>query len=93
MTKYTDDFRKTVCKEVQQAKTYAEVSKKYDVSVELVRKWSRQYEKYGDLAFDPDGPRLFEERRVRDLERENEDLREENAILKKAAAYFSKSNQ
>ena len=93
MTQYTMEFKRTVAKAASEAKTYAEVARQYGVPVKAVKEWLASYTKYGDLAFVEDGPQKFAERRVRALERELADLKEENAILKKAAAYFSKGDR
>lgn len=93
MSHYTIEFKTTVAKAASEAKTYAEVAKQYGVPVKSVKEWLTAYTKYGALAFVEGGPQKFEERRVRALERELADLKEENAILKKAAAYFSRGDR
>ena len=92
MAQYTSQFKIQVAKEVLKAKTYAEVAKKYGLSTELLKRWSNEYSKYGDLAFEENGPQKFQEQRIRDLERQLAELQEENDILKKATAFFSKRN-
>jgi transposase len=57
----------------------------------LLYKWQKQLAAQGEHAFrGPGRPRLEEESEVSRLRRENERLREERDILKKAAAYFAK---
>lgn len=90
MTQYNSEFKLVVAKEAMHAKTYKEVGEKYGIPAENVRGWMRAYKKYGDLAFEKDGPQQHEEQRVKELERRVLDLEEENAILKKATAVFSK---
>lgn len=92
MAKYTSQFKLQVAREVQTARTYAEVSRKYGVEIKAVTRWSEEYAKYGELAFVENGPERFNEKRIRELERQVADLQEENAILKKATAFFSKGN-
>lgn len=92
MAQYTSQFKIQIAKEVLKAKTYAEVSKKYGVNCSLLKKWASDYEKYGELAFEEDGPQKFQEQKIRNLERQLAELQEENDILKKATAYFSKRN-
>ena len=92
MAQYTSQFKIQVAKEASTARTYAAISKKYGVSADLVKKWSNEYSKYGDLAFEDNGPQKFQEQRIRDLERQLAELQEENEILKKATAFFSKRN-
>jgi len=60
----------------------------------LLYKWHKQLDAQGDQAFRGSGrPRLEEESEVSRLRRENERLREERDILKKAAAYFTKRHR
>lgn len=90
MSQYTSQFKTEVAKAALKSKTYAEVSKKYGVDRTNVRKWADAYEKYGALAFEDNGPEIFQQQRIRDLERQIAELQEENEILKKATAFFSK---
>ena len=92
MSQYTSQFKIQVAKEVLKAKTYAEISKKYGIDRSRLKKWADDYEKYGDLAFEENGLQKFQEQRIRDLERQLAELQEENDILKKATAFFSKRN-
>lgn len=93
MAKYTSQFKVQVAKAAGNAKTYSEVSKKYGISTARVKEWTDLYSKFGDLAFEDGGPDKFREQRIRELEKQIADLREENEILKKATAYFSKGNR
>ena len=93
MAKYTSQFKLQIAKAAANAKTYAEVARKYGVPTARVKEWADQYAKYGDLAFEDGGPDKFKEQRIRDLEKQIADLQEENEILKKATAYFSKGNR
>ncbi len=93
MATYTAEFKKQVAKASQGAKTYAETARKFGVPTKQVKTWAAQYEEYGDLAFKEGGPEKFREQKIRDLERRIKDLEEENEILKKATAYFSKGNR
>ena len=92
MAQYTSQFKIQIAKEASVARTYSAVSKKYGISTELVKKWATEYSKYGDLAFEENGPQKFQEQKIRDLERQLAELQEENDILKKATAFFSKRN-
>ena len=53
--------------------------------------WVKRYRDKSVVPFPGSGRLSPEDERVRKLERENRDLREENEILKKAAAYFAKN--
>lgn len=92
MSQYTSQFKIQIAKEVLKAKTYSEISKKYGIKGSNLKKWADEYEKYGDLAFEENGPQKFQEQRIHELERQISELKEENEILKKATAFFSKRN-
>jgi len=83
---YNSEFKLLVAKKAMESRTYAEVAKEYDVSLSNVKNWMKAYKLYGDTAFEKDCAEL----RIRELQRQIADLEEENAILKKAAAVFSK---
>ena len=55
MSKYTAQFMTQVAKEAQQARTYAEVSRKYGIERKYVKSWAEKYTKYGELAFVENG--------------------------------------
>lgn len=90
MTKYTSEFKKTVAKRAKKAKTYAEVGREFGIPSREVKKWLDDYEKYGDLAFVEGGPEQHSAQRMKEMEKRIADLEEENEILKKVAAVFSK---
>lgn len=92
MSQYTAQFKLKVAKDTQGAKTYAEISRKYGIHASQVKQWSDAYLQYGDLAFVEHGPEIFQQQRIRDLEKQLAELQEENEILKKATAFFSKRN-
>ena len=56
MSQYTSQFKIQIAKEVLNAKTYSEISKKYGIKGSNLKKWADEYEKYGDLAFEENGP-------------------------------------
>ncbi len=55
--------------------------------------WLKKYREKPDAPFPGSGNLSPDDERLRKLERENRDLREENEILKKAAAYFAKNQK
>jgi transposase len=63
------------------------VAEKLGMSPETLRKWVRQAEIDDGLR---PGTTSAEEQRIRDLERENRELRKANEILKAASAFFAR---
>jgi len=61
------------------------ISGKFGMSAETLRSWVRQAERDAGLR---EGLTTSERERIRELERENSELRRANEILKSAAAFF-----
>jgi transposase-like protein len=57
-----------------------------DCSPDSLRVWARQVQRDGG---ERPGQTSVEKARIKELERENRELRQANEILKKAAAYFA----
>ena len=59
----------------------------------LIRRWQRQMEKDGELAFPGNGIEALtpEQKRIRELEKKLQDVEMDRDILKKALAIFSKA--
>jgi transposase len=66
----------------------ASIAAKFGCSGETLRNWLRQAER--DRGLRP-GPSTQEQDRLRELERENRELRQVNEILRKASAYFAQA--
>jgi transposase len=68
--------------------TICSIAEKIGCSAETLRKWVRRAER--DRGVRP-GPTTAEGERMKDLERENRELRRANEILRKASAYFAQA--
>jgi len=64
------------------------IAQKMGCGAETLRKWVRQAER--DNGERP-GPTSDDRARLRELERENRELRQANEILRKASAYFAQA--
>ena len=64
------------------------IAGKIGCTSETLRRWVRQAER--DEGLRP-GPTSAEAARIRELERENRELRQANEILRKASAYFAQA--
>ncbi len=72
-------------------KTLAGLERDLGLSKGLLKQWVRQAEAEGAAAFPGHGRLPLAEEEVRQLQRENEILRQERDILKKALAIFSQA--
>ena len=69
---------------------HAVVAEKMGINKIMLYRWIDEYETYGEEAFLGAGHQRTEDAELRKLRKENERLKMENEILKKAAAYFAK---
>lgn len=65
------------------------IAKKYGVYPSTLTEWKRKYLKYGEAGLDAKALRKQKEQHYKELETENAKLKEENEILKKAAAFLA----
>jgi Transposase and inactivated derivatives len=73
----------------EQGEKTATVAKKLGVTNKTMYRWVSEYRQAGSAAFPGKGHLKPDNAELRRLKRENEELREENEILKKAAAIFA----
>lgn len=71
-------------------KTLAEVARTLGINPVMLSRWRSEWTEKGADAFPGYGRQSGAAAELAALKRENEALREENSILKKAAAYFAK---
>ena len=88
---YTKEFKITACKLVLDDKLKVSVvANKLGINAIMLYRWISEYQTDGDEAFVGKGNQKPEDAELKRLRRENEQLKIENEILKKAAAYFAK---
>ena len=87
---YTAEFKREAVRLVtEQGLSMAQVARDLDINDNLLSRWKKQFESEGVKAFPGQGhPRDEELARLR---RENEVLRQERDILKKAVGIFSQA--
>ena len=92
--KHTPEFkREALSMVIDQQLSVAEVSRRVGISQTLLHKWKVQFAAQGEQAFPGKGQQTPQEAELARLRRENEQLRIERDILKKAAQFFAKESK
>ena len=88
---FSKEFKTKACELViKDGIKHAVVAEKLGIHHVMLYRWIDEYETYGEEAFVGKGKLQAEDAELKKLRKENERLRMENEILKKAAAYFAK---
>lgn len=91
-THYTKEFKlSAVYLMLSKTMRPKEIFAMLNVDRQTVYRWVQEFKANGEKAFDSKGVTRGDE--IRRLQKELEDLKMENEILKKATAYFAKSNR
>lgn len=69
----------------------AQIERELGITAGLLSRWKRKFEADGDDAFPGNGKLKQQDAQIRELKRENERLRKEREILKKAVRIFSQT--
>lgn len=69
----------------------AQIERELGITAGLLSRWKRKFEADGDDAFPGNGTLKKQDAQIRELKRENERLRREREILKKAVRIFSQT--
>lgn len=93
VTSYDKDYKVEVCKSIAAGKTVPEVAKETGISESTLYTWVARYRKNSVKPFVGSGHIKPEDEEFKKLQKENRELREENEILKKAAAYFARNQR
>ena len=92
--KFTREFKlESVRLSRQPGRSVGEVAKSLDIGEGLLRRWREEFASEGASAFPGSGKQSVLEEEVRRLRAENERLRMEREILKKATAFFVKESR
>ena len=86
--KYDEDFNKSIVALYQPGKSQSQLSKEYGVSLSAVSRWIKQY---SEVKLDDDS--VISAQQIKELQKRNAMLEEENLILKKAIAIFTPHSQ
>lgn len=91
---YTAEFKREALNLVESSgKPLAQVARELGISDNTLQGWKQQFKEYAQDAFPGSGHQTPPEEELRRLRRENEILRQERDILKKALAIFSKPDR
>lgn len=88
---YSREFKIKACELVTKDNiAVSMVAQNFGISHIMLHRWVSEYREYGEEAFVGSGHQRPADAQLRKLRKENEQLKLENEILKKAAAYFAK---
>ena len=87
---YPPEFREQILALVRAGRTPEELAEEYEPSAATIHNWIVQAER--DQGCRADGLTSAEKEELRRLRRENQILRQEKEILKKAAAWFARES-
>lgn len=85
---YDEDFKKTLVSLYESGKKLSELSREYGVNESTIRPWIT---KYGTITTSTGETTTNDE--ILKLQKRNHELEQENEILKKAVAIFSKEQK
>jgi transposase len=72
-------------------KPLSQIARDLGIADSTLHHWCKQFSEQGEQAFPGSGHQILHEEEIRNLKRENEILRQERDILKKAIGIFSRS--
>ena len=83
-TKYDEDFKRSLVNLYNGGKTQTTLTKEYGVSYSALAKWIKQY---SEVTLEDDS--IMTAKQIKELQKRNAQLEEENLVLKKAIAIFT----
>ncbi|MFO8036662.1 MAG: transposase [Anaerolineales bacterium] len=91
---YTKEFKLEALRLLRESgKSATQLERELGIGKTTLNRWRREFAENGEDAFTGHGQLPPEKKTLRELERENEILRQERDILKKAVAIFSRPNK
>jgi transposase len=88
---YPEELKRKLVALVREGRTPEELGRQFEPSAQAIRNWVVQADR--DTGVRQDGLTTTERDELQRLRRENERLREEREILKKAAAWFAQETK
>ena len=91
---YSTEFKIQTVKRLEKTEEpLSNVARELGISPSTIHGWVKKYKESLEAPFPGSGHLKPEDERLRKLEKEIRNLKEENEILKKAAAYFAKNQK
>ena len=91
-TQYSTEFKLDAVKKLEKSgETMSKVAADLGVKLTTMQGWVNKYKKSPKSPFLGSGHLSPEDERLRKLEKENKDLKEDIEILKKAAVFFARN--
>jgi len=91
---YSREFKREAVRLLETSgKSSSQLERELGIGKSNLRRWKREFAADGEDAFPGHGRLTPEQERLRQLEWENEILRQERDILKKAVAIFSRPSR
>jgi transposase len=91
-SQYSAEFKIEAIKRIEKTgDAINKVAEDLGIKPTTLHGWVNKFRKSSTTPFPGSGKLAPEDERIRKLERENRELKEENEILKKAATYFAKN--
>jgi len=88
---YTQEFKREAVRLARTSgKSIAQVARELGISDASIHQWRKELNEHGSEAFPGSGHQTIQEEELRRLKRENELLKQERDILKKAVGIFSR---
>jgi transposase len=87
---YTDEFKREAVRLLgTSGKSARQLERELGIGQTCLSRWRQELAEKGERAFPGNGGLTPKQKRIRELERENDILRQERDILKKAVAIFA----
>ena len=89
---FTREFKQEAVQLVRSSnKSQAQIARDLGIADSTLHQWCKQFSEHGEQAFPGSGHQTPQEEEIRHLKRENDLLRQERDILKKAIGIFSRT--
>lgn len=91
MTKYSNEFKEEAVKRVLGGISASQVAREIGVNINTLYTWKSRYLKHPEQPFVGSGKLRDADDELRKMQRRIKELEQENEFLKKASAFFAKN--